>query len=195
MVKSEPVTPLDRPKAIESLGGLVEPEPLPRLLIGIMPLFHLGNWLTWTIATPIRGLGVSDHGNAIWSAQISLFLQTILSLPLLHIFLWKIFLSFYCVFWTDKVLSRFKLSIDGTWSILIRRLFARFDFLLTSYYGVTRCFITRHGLHGKPALYIYRSWYLLQQCGFMKPPLQDWLSQLHAQRWQVLCISKIWSYA
>ena len=28
-----------------------------------------------------------------------------------------------------------------------------------------------------------------------KPPLQDWLSQLHAQRWQVSCISKIWSYA
>ena len=28
--------------------------------------------------------------------------------------------------------------------------------------------ITRHGLHGKPALYIYRSCYLLQQCGFIK---------------------------
>jgi len=33
MVKSEPVTPLGRPKATKSLGGLVEPEPLPRLLI------------------------------------------------------------------------------------------------------------------------------------------------------------------
>ena len=31
-----------------------------------------------------------------------------------------------------------------------------FDFMLPSYYGVTRCFIiTRRGLHGKPALYIY----------------------------------------
>ena len=29
-------------KAIESLGGLVEPEPLPCHLIGIMPRFHLG---------------------------------------------------------------------------------------------------------------------------------------------------------
>ena len=28
--------------------------------------------------------------------------------------------------------------------------------------------ITRHGLHGKPASYIYRSCYLLQQCGFIK---------------------------
>ena len=33
MVKSEPVTPLGRPKATKSLGGMVEPEPLPRLLI------------------------------------------------------------------------------------------------------------------------------------------------------------------
>ena len=32
---SEPVMPLDRPKATESLGGLVEPEPFPRLLIDI----------------------------------------------------------------------------------------------------------------------------------------------------------------
>ena len=69
MVKSEPVMPLDRPKATESLGGLVEPEPLPRLLIGIMPRFHLGTWLTWTIATPLGSLVVSDHGNTIWSAQ------------------------------------------------------------------------------------------------------------------------------
>ena len=30
----------------ESLGGLVEPEPLPRHLIGIMPRFQLGTWLT-----------------------------------------------------------------------------------------------------------------------------------------------------
>ena len=33
MVKSEPVTPLGRPKATKSLGGMVEPEPLSRLLI------------------------------------------------------------------------------------------------------------------------------------------------------------------
>ena len=42
MVKSEPVTPLDRPKATESLGGLVEPEPLPRLLIGIYATVSFG---------------------------------------------------------------------------------------------------------------------------------------------------------
>ena len=35
LVMSEPVMPLDQLKATESLGGLVEPEPLPRLLIGI----------------------------------------------------------------------------------------------------------------------------------------------------------------
>ena len=28
--------------------------------------------------------------------------------------------------------------------------------------------ITQHGLHGKPASYIYRSCYLLQLCGFIK---------------------------
>ena len=43
MVKSEPVTPLDRPKATKSLGGLVEPEPLPRLLIGIYATVSFGD--------------------------------------------------------------------------------------------------------------------------------------------------------
>ncbi len=50
MVKSEPVTPLGRPKATKSLGGLVEPEPLPRLLICIKPEPHLK-----------RGLYLSHH--------------------------------------------------------------------------------------------------------------------------------------
>ena len=43
MVKSEPVTPLDRPSATESLGGLVEPEPLPRHLIGINATVSVGD--------------------------------------------------------------------------------------------------------------------------------------------------------
>ena len=109
-----------------------------------MPRFHLGTWLTWTIATPIGSLVVSDHGNAIWSAQISLFLQTVLSLPLLHIFLWKIFLSFYLRFLNRqsfKPVQTIKLTEHG--QILIRRLSARFDFLLPSYYGVNRRSLTR----------------------------------------------------
>ena len=43
MVKSEPVTPLGRPKATKSLGGLVEPEPLPRLLIDIYATVSFGD--------------------------------------------------------------------------------------------------------------------------------------------------------
>ena len=38
-----------------------------------MPRFHLGTWLTRTIVTPIGSLVVFGHGNAIWSAQMSLF--------------------------------------------------------------------------------------------------------------------------
>jgi len=162
-----------------------------------MPRFHLGTWLTWTIATPIGSLVVSGHGNAIWSAQIKPLFANGFIIAFASQFS-LIDISFFLLHFLNrqhfKTGSHCQLTEHG--SFLIRRLFARFDFLLTSYYGVIRCFIiTRHGLHGKPALYIYRSCYLLQQCGFMKPPLQDWLSQLHAQRWQVLCISKIWSYA
>ena len=54
MVKSEPVTPLDWPKATKSLGGLVEPEPLPRLLIGINANASFGD------------LADSNHSYAFW---------------------------------------------------------------------------------------------------------------------------------
>ena len=57
MVKSEPVTPLDRPKATESLGGLVEPEPLPRLLIGINATVSFGDLADLNHSYTYRELG------------------------------------------------------------------------------------------------------------------------------------------
>ena len=57
MVKSEPVTPLDRPKATESLGGLVEPEPLPRLLIGINATVSFGDQADLNHCHSYWGLG------------------------------------------------------------------------------------------------------------------------------------------
>ena len=57
MVKSEPVTPLDRPKATESLGGLVEPEPLPRLLIGINAMVSFGDLADMNHSYTYRELG------------------------------------------------------------------------------------------------------------------------------------------
>ena len=157
MVKSEPVTPLDRPKAIESLGGLVEPEPLPRLLIGIMPRFHLGTWLTWTIATPLGSLVVSDHGNTIWSAQISLFCKRFCHCLCFTLFFERYFVLFIAFFKPTKFSTGSHCQLTEHGPFLIRRLFAQFT--------------TRHGLHGKPALYIYRSCYLLQTVWIYKPLL------------------------
>ena len=158
-----------------------------------MPRFHLGTGLTRTIVTPNESLVVFGHGNTIWSAQINLFLQRFVFALDLHFSLKVFFCFLLCSlnqqsFLTNQLTKHSSRQSGDYLSGLILVV----NILLWSN---TVFIITRHGLHGKPALYIYRSCYLLQQCGFMKPPLQDWLSQLHAQRWQVLCISKIWSYA
>ena len=52
------------------LGAWSNPNHCHASWSGIYATSHLGTWLTWTIATPIGSLVVSDHGNAIWSAQI-----------------------------------------------------------------------------------------------------------------------------
>ena len=87
MVKSEPVTPLDWPKATKSPGGLVEPEPLPRLLIGIYAtvsfgdladLNHsytlLGAWSCPTMVTPSDRLNKPLFANGFIIAFAAMFL-------------------------------------------------------------------------------------------------------------------------
>ena len=54
---SEPVMPLDWPKATKSLGGLVEPEPLPRLLIGINAMVSFGDLADLNHSYTYRELG------------------------------------------------------------------------------------------------------------------------------------------
>ena len=59
------------------LGAWSNPNHCHASWLAYMPRFHLGTWLTWIIVTPIGGLVLSDHGNTIWSAQYSIFLQMV----------------------------------------------------------------------------------------------------------------------
>ena len=78
----------------------------------------------------------------------------------------KVFFLFIVFFKPTKFLTN---QLTEHSSFLIRRLFAWFDFSVNILLRSNTVFIiTRHGLHGKPASYIYRSCYLLQQCGFAK---------------------------
>ena len=97
MVKSEPVTPLGRPKATKSLGGMVEPEPLPRLLIwhichesfgDLADLNHCHSyWGPWSCPTMV-----------IPSEQLSIayFCKWFLSLPLLPCCFHGLFVLCFC---------------------------------------------------------------------------------------------------
>ena len=92
MVKYEPVTPLGQPKATKSLGGLVEPEPLPRLLIwhichesfgDLADLNHsytlLGAWSCPTMVTPSDRLNKPLFANGFIIAFASIFSLIIVS--------------------------------------------------------------------------------------------------------------------
>ena len=140
MVKSEPVTPLGRPKATKSLGGMVEPEPLPRLLIwhichesfgDLADLNHCHSyWGPWSCPTMV-----------IPSEQLSIayFCKWFLSLPLLPCCFHGLFVLCFCwiSFMSTSIFFLVQPMIFD--SPLIRRPSARFDFMLPSYYGVNRC--------------------------------------------------------
>ena len=149
MVKSEPVTPLGRPKATKSLGGLVEPESLPRLLIwhichesfgDLADLNHCHSyWGPWSCPTMV-----------IPSEQLSIayFCKWFLSLLLLPCCFHGLFVSLLLLdfsYVNKHIFSgstiNYKLTEHG--QVLIWRPSARFDFLLPSYYGVNRCLSTR----------------------------------------------------
>ena len=91
----------------------------------------------------------------------------VLSLLLLHTFLCKILFSF--------LLRFFKLTKFSTNQLMEHSSHQSGDYspgliLVVNIllWSNTVFIITRHGLHGKPVSYIYRSCYLLQQCGFAK---------------------------
>ena len=127
MVKSEPVTPLDRPKATESLGGLVEPEPLPCLLIGINATVSFGDladlnhrhtyWGAWSCPTMVTP-----------SDQLSkaCFCKRFLSLPLLPYFFYD-YSSIFVVFPLNQQ-HFFTGSADGNRFICTPEKYARFNF-------------------------------------------------------------------
>ena len=97
MVKSEPVTPLGRPKATKSLGGMVEPEPLSCLLIwhichesfgDLADLNHCHSyWGPWSCPTMVMP-----------SEQLSIayFCKWFLSLPLLPCCFHGLFVLCFC---------------------------------------------------------------------------------------------------
>ena len=151
---SELVTPLDRPKATESLGGFGRTRtiitPLDRHKC---QMHHLGTWLTWTIATPTGG----------WSCPTMVMPLDRLKQPpfckwfYLCLWLTLVFLLInisFVVFLNRQILRPVRLSIDRTRSILnpgtICPVWFFVNILLRSNTVFT---ITRHGLHGKPALY------------------------------------------
>ena len=92
----------------------------------------------------------------------------VLSLLLLCTFLCKVLFSFFnCVFFKPTKFSTNQLTEHSSRQSgdYLPGLILVVNILLWSN---TVFIITRHGLHGKPASYIYRSCYLLQQCGFAK---------------------------
>ena len=103
MVKSEPITPLGRPKATKSLGGLVEPEPLPRLLIwhichesfgDLADLNHCHSyWGPWSCPTMV-----------IPSEQLSIayFCKWFLSLPFIPCYFHGLFILLSDFFYVNK---------------------------------------------------------------------------------------------
>ena len=159
MVKSEPVTPLGRPKATKSLGGMVEPEPLPRLLIwhichesfgDLADLNHCHSyWGPWSCPTMV-----------IPSEQLSIayFCKWFLSLLLLPCCFHGLFVSLLLLdfsYVNKHIFSgstiNYKLTEHG--QVLIWRPSARFDFLLPSYYGVNRCLLQPGTVYHQPAQY------------------------------------------
>ena len=139
---SEPVTPLDRPKATESLGGLVEPEPLPRLLIGINATVSFRDLADLNHSYTYRELGrVRPWQRHLIGSNKPLFANGFIIAFASQFSL--IDISFFLLRFLNR--QNFKTGshcqLTEHRSFLIRRLFARFDFLLTSYYGVTRALL------------------------------------------------------
>ena len=161
-----------------------------------MPRFHLGTWLTWTIVTPNGSLVVFGHGNAIWSAQINLFCKRFCLCFCFTLFFARYLFLFLLRFFKPTKFSTNQLTEHSSRQSgdYLPGLILVVNILLWSN---TVFIITRHGLHGKPTSYIYIYIQELLSPPTMwvcKTPLQDWPSQLHAERGQVLCITKIWSY-
>ena len=108
---------------------------MPRIIWG-------PGWLE-SLSLLLGALILSDHGNTIWTAQYSIFLQMVFIIAFASMFFsWFVrSLLLLDFFYVDKHL--FSDSADGFDSPLIRRPSARFDFLLPSCYGVNRCLSTR----------------------------------------------------
>ena len=103
------------------LGAWSNPNHCHASWSGIYATNHLGTWLTWIIVTPIGGLVLSDHGNTIWSAQYSIFLQTVFIIAFASMFFSWLVCSLFLLdfFYVNKHL--FSGSADGFDSPLIRR--------------------------------------------------------------------------
>ena len=118
-----------------------------------MPRFHLGTWLTRTIVTPNGSLVVFGRDNTIWSAQIKPFCNGFVIALDLHFSLkggFCFLLRFLNrqSFWTNQLMEHSSRQSGDYLPGLILVV----NILLWSN---TVFIITRHGLHGKPASYIY----------------------------------------
>ena len=138
--------PLDRPKAAESLGGLVEPEPLPCHLISVNATVSFGDLADLNHSYTYRELGrVQPWQRHLIGSNKPLFANGFIT-AFASIFS-LITITFIFVAFLNRQSFKpvqtvnYKLTEHG--QILIRRLSAWFDFLLPSYYGVNQCLSTR----------------------------------------------------